>query len=151
MFAEAITTQLFMESGKGSLQPWTLHDVSKPLGSRPLHLSDGLDDSGHASSSSSSVMVRIFHPQETPNSLHVKVYNTGSILLSSKEQETLLGQVARMLRLSETDEKNVREFERIVSEESKENDYMRNFGGRVFRSPTLFEDMVKCILLCNCQ
>ena len=23
--------------------------------------------------------------------------------------------------------------------------------GRVFRSPTLFEDMVKCILLCNCQ
>jgi len=23
--------------------------------------------------------------------------------------------------------------------------------GRIFRSPTLFEDMVKCILLCNCQ
>ncbi|KAK4846613.1 hypothetical protein QYF36_019856 [Acer negundo] len=102
--------------------------------SRPLHLSDGIDDNGHASSSSSSVMVRIFHPQETPNSLHVKVYNTGSVSLSSKEQETLLGQVARMLRLSETDEMNVREFERIVSEESKENDYMRNFGGRVFRN-----------------
>ncbi|TXG53533.1 hypothetical protein EZV62_018789 [Acer yangbiense] len=90
---------------------------------------------------------RIFHPQETPNSLHVKVYNTGSVLLSSKEQETLLGQVARMLRLSETDERNVREFERIVSQESEESDYMKNFGGRVFRSPTLFEDMVKCILL----
>ncbi|KAI3987382.1 hypothetical protein MKX01_016791 [Papaver californicum] len=27
---------------------------------------------------------------------------------------------------------------------------MRGFG-RVFRSPSLFEDMVKCILLCNCQ
>ncbi|KAJ1420955.1 DNA glycosylase [Sesbania bispinosa] len=27
----------------------------------------------------------------------------------------------------------------------------RSFEGRVFRSPTLFEDMVKCILLCNCQ
>ncbi|MCL7043362.1 hypothetical protein MKW94_013453 [Papaver nudicaule] len=27
---------------------------------------------------------------------------------------------------------------------------MRGFG-RVFRSPCLFEDMVKCILLCNCQ
>ncbi|KAK3199954.1 hypothetical protein Dsin_023369 [Dipteronia sinensis] len=115
--------------------------------SRPLHLS--LDDNGHAPPSS--VMVRIFHPQETPNSLHDKVYNTGSISLSSKEQDTLLGQVARMLRLSETDERNAREFEMIVSEESKENDYMKNFGGRVFRSPTLFEDMVKCILLCNCQ
>ncbi|KAK2662185.1 hypothetical protein Ddye_000759 [Dipteronia dyeriana] len=116
--------------------------------SRPLHLS--LDDNGHAPPSSS-VMVRIFHPQETPNALHVKVYNTGSVSLSSKEQETLLGQVARMLRLSDSDERNAREFERIVSQESEESDYMKNFGGRVFRSPTLFEDMVKCILLCNCQ
>ncbi|KAL5856379.1 hypothetical protein ACOSQ3_003837 [Xanthoceras sorbifolium] len=116
--------------------------------SRPLHLC--LDDNGHASSSSS-VMVRIFQPQETSHSLHVRIFNTGSGSLSSKEKETLVGQVARMLRLSETDERNVREFERIVAEESKENDYMKSFGGRVFRSPTLFEDMVKCILLCNCQ
>ncbi|KAK3182897.1 hypothetical protein Dsin_030183 [Dipteronia sinensis] len=55
---------------------------------RPLHLS--LDDNGHAPPPS--VMVRIFHPQETPNPLHVKVYNTGSVSLSSKEQDTLLGQ-----------------------------------------------------------
>ncbi|KAK3182982.1 hypothetical protein Dsin_030268 [Dipteronia sinensis] len=114
---------------------------------RPLHLS--LDENGHAPPPS--VMVRIFHPQETPNLLHVKVYNTGSVSLSSKEQDNLLGQVARMLRFSETDERNAREFEMIVSEESKEIDYMKNFGGRVFRSPTLFEDMVKCILLCNCH
>lgn len=34
----------------------------------------------------------------------------------------------------------------MVHEEAR----VRGFG-RVFRSPTLFEDMVKCILLCNCQ
>ncbi|GMJ08122.1 hypothetical protein HRI_004481400 [Hibiscus trionum] len=28
---------------------------------------------------------------------------------------------------------------------------LMSFSGRVFRSPTLFEDMVKCFLLCNCQ
>ncbi|CAK9188653.1 unnamed protein product [Ilex paraguariensis] len=38
---------------------------------------------------------------------------------------------------------NLREFW-VVHEESK----ARGFG-RVFRSPTLFEDMFKCILLCN--
>ncbi|TKY72321.1 DNA-3-methyladenine glycosylase [Spatholobus suberectus] len=51
-----------------------------------------------------------------------------------------------MLRLSEAEEKAVREF-RSVHVDHRD----RSFGGRVFRSPTLFEDMVKCVLLCNCQ
>ena len=51
----------------------------------------------------------------------------------------------RMLRLTEEEEKNVWEFQEMYSE-AKE----RGFG-RMFRSPTLFEDMVKCMLLCNCQ
>ncbi|XP_060167486.1 uncharacterized protein LOC132598559 isoform X2 [Lycium barbarum] len=55
------------------------------------------------------------------------------------------GQVRRMLRLSVEENKRVKEFQDIC-EEAKE----RGFG-RVFRSPTLFEDMVKCMLLCNCQ
>lgn len=51
----------------------------------------------------------------------------------------------RMLRLSEAEEASVKEFQKMHGE-AKE----RGFG-RVFRSPMLFEDMVKCILLCNCQ
>lgn len=51
----------------------------------------------------------------------------------------------RMLRLSEAEEASVKEFHKM-HEEAKE----RGFG-RVIRSPTLFEDMVKCMLLCNCQ
>lgn len=48
-----------------------------------------------------------------------------------------------MLRLSQTEERICREFSEV---------YGCGSGlGRVFRSPTLFEDMVKCILLCNCQ
>lgn len=50
-----------------------------------------------------------------------------------------------MLRLSEEDDRNVKEFQEIYGE-AKEKEF-----GRVFRSPALFEDMVKCILLCNCQ
>lgn len=57
-----------------------------------------------------------------------------------------------MLRLSEEDERTAREFERVCGVVGEDvPDCVREFGGRVFRSPTLFEDMVKCILLCNCQ
>lgn len=54
-------------------------------------------------------------------------------------------QVRRMLRLSEEDGAAVAEFQAMHAA-------AREAGfGRIFRSPTLFEDMVKCILLCNCQ
>lgn len=56
-----------------------------------------------------------------------------------------------MLRLSDEDERNAREFEKMCGALREAPDCVREFGGRVFRSPTLFEDMVKCILLCNCQ
>jgi hypothetical protein len=50
-----------------------------------------------------------------------------------------------MLRLSEEDDRVVAEFQAMHAA-------AREVGfGRIFRSPTLFEDMVKCILLCNCQ
>lgn len=60
-------------------------------------------------------------------------------------------QVSRMLRLSESEEKAVREFRKICIYGDDDDHKNRSFDGRVFRSPTLFEDMVKCILLCNCQ
>ncbi|KAL6971805.1 hypothetical protein U1Q18_031486, partial [Sarracenia purpurea var. burkii] len=53
-------------------------------------------------------------------------------------------QVARMLRLSAKDEKDVQEFHKVHP------DAKRKGFGRLFRSPTLFEDVVKSMLLCNC-
>ncbi|XP_038713718.1 uncharacterized protein LOC120007520 [Tripterygium wilfordii] len=49
-----------------------------------------------------------------------------------------------MLRISEKDEKDVREFQ-TLHVEAKDKGF-----GRIFRSPSLFEDAVKSILLCNC-
>ncbi|ONK67486.1 uncharacterized protein A4U43_C05F550 [Asparagus officinalis] len=53
--------------------------------------------------------------------------------------------VRRMLRISEENDRVIREFHEACGPGAKEGGF-----GRVFRSPTLFEDMVKCILLCNC-
>lgn len=131
--------------------------------SRPLHLSNSLDNGNSDTHISSvSVAVTIYQPQQDPHSLHIEVHNSGSgsapslsLSLSREQQDALLAQVRRMLRLSEADERNVRDFKRIVhrvaQEEGEEPQYMKGFSGRVFRSPTLFEDMVKCMLLCNCQ
>ncbi|KAK9286082.1 hypothetical protein L1049_014462 [Liquidambar formosana] len=118
-------------------------DPSTKTLQRPLHLHS------HASSSSTtitatSLLVRISHPQNQSHSLRLLVFGTHS--LSPQHRQALLGQVGRMLRLSDTDERSVREFHSICAEAKD-----RGFSGRLFRSPTLFEDMVKCILLCNCQ
>ncbi|KVH88543.1 DNA glycosylase [Cynara cardunculus var. scolymus] len=50
-----------------------------------------------------------------------------------------------MLRLSKEDEKQVKEFHRLHEEAAK-----RGFG-RLFRNPSLFEDVVKSLLLCGCR
>ncbi|PSS18995.1 hypothetical protein CEY00_Acc10937 [Actinidia chinensis var. chinensis] len=114
---------------------------------RPLRLdSDSESDNGASllhSSSPTSLIVRISHPSDSPHSLRLRVFDTDS--LSPQHQQNLLDQVRRMLRLSDAEEASVKEFQKMHGE-SKD----RGFG-RVFRSPTLFEDMVKCILLCNCQ
>lgn len=47
--------------------------------------------------------------------------------------------------MSNENDRMIKEFHTIHAA-AKE----RGFG-RIFRSPTLFEDMVKCILLCNCR
>ncbi|GKV45625.1 hypothetical protein SLEP1_g52686 [Rubroshorea leprosula] len=57
-----------------------------------------------------------------------------------------------MLCLSDSEEKKVNEFQKIVEAiKVEEVECLRRFSGKVFRSPTLFEDMVKCIILCNYQ
>ncbi|KAI3947470.1 hypothetical protein MKW92_049160 [Papaver armeniacum] len=92
---------------------------------------------------STSLTVHISSSHSSSSCLHVHVLDT--LALSKQDEQHLLSQVSRMLRLSENEEINVREFQKMHLEAK-----LRGFG-RVFRSPSLFEDMVKCILLCNCQ
>ncbi|KAF8679055.1 hypothetical protein HU200_045809 [Digitaria exilis] len=94
---------------------------------RPLRL---------ASDSSVSVLARISaHPARPGAALLVAVQRAGD--LSSRDQDYILEQVRRMLRLSEEDGAAVAEFQAMHAA-------AREAGfGRIFRSPTLFEDMVK--------
>ncbi|KAJ8572717.1 hypothetical protein K7X08_009228 [Anisodus acutangulus] len=106
---------------------------------RPLRLSENINDDDHEQS----LLVRISQPSDSPHSLLLRVFGTNS--LCTIHQRSLLGQVRRMVRLSVEENKRLKDFQDICGE-AKEREV-----GRVFRSPTLFEDMVKCILLCNCQ
>ncbi|KAL1222734.1 hypothetical protein V5N11_002425 [Cardamine amara subsp. amara] len=96
---------------------------------RPLILSD-----------SSSVNVTISHPA-TLSFLVIQVPSINNV--SRVDEDLILQQVGRMLRISDKDERDVTEFQQ-VHEAAKKNGF-----GRIFRSPSLFEDMVKSILLCN--
>ncbi|KAK4605634.1 hypothetical protein RGQ29_000083 [Quercus rubra] len=98
---------------------------------RPLRLAN----------STTSVMVSISHPPNN-SSILIQVHDIQNISL--EDEKAILKQVGRMLRISEGDERNVREFQNMHPEAKK-----RGFG-RLFRSPTLFEDAVKSILLCHC-
>lgn len=49
-----------------------------------------------------------------------------------------------MLRLASEDEEAIQDFHKVHAEAREEN------FGRLLRSPTVWEDLVKCILLCNC-
>ncbi|KAG2666936.1 hypothetical protein I3760_15G088900 [Carya illinoinensis] len=98
---------------------------------RPLRLSNF----------STSVVVSISHPPGNA-SIIVEVHNTDNV--SPEDEKIILEQVARMLRISERDETDLREFQNLHPE-AKEKGF-----GRSFRSPTIFEDAIKSILLCNC-
>ncbi|EEE67737.1 hypothetical protein OsJ_25428 [Oryza sativa Japonica Group] len=105
---------------------------------RPLRL---------ASDRAASVAVRVSrHPARPSDALLVSVLGApDDDALSPLDQTSILEQVRRMLRLDEEDGRAVAEFQAMHA-------VAREVGfGRIFRSPTLFEDMIKCILLCNCQ
>nr|XP_033517421.1 uncharacterized protein LOC104117102 [Nicotiana tomentosiformis] len=98
--------------------------------SRPLRLAD-----------STSVMTSISQPPGKDH-LAVKVY--GASILSLKDELAIQSQVKRMLRLSDKDEEDVRDFHKLHPEAEA-----KGFG-RLFRSPTLFEDIAKSLLLRFC-
>ncbi|KAB1220787.1 hypothetical protein CJ030_MR3G027886 [Morella rubra] len=100
---------------------------------RPLRLAN----------SAVSVLVSISHPASgTANYILIQVHDTDKV--SPQDEKAILEQVARMLRISERDERNLREFQNLHPE-AKEKGF-----GRCFRSPSLFEDAIKSLLLCNC-
>ncbi|KAL0803149.1 hypothetical protein Bca101_058325 [Brassica carinata] len=88
----------------------------------------------------SSVSVTISHP---PNLSFLVIQVHGINNVSRVDEELILKQVGRMLRISAEDDRDVTEFQQL-------HENAKKYGfGRIFRSPFLFEDMVKSILLCN--
>ncbi|PFH35723.1 hypothetical protein BESB_053740 [Besnoitia besnoiti] len=63
--------------------------------------------------------------------------------LAPEEEDEILSQVRRMCRLSETDWRHAQAFWRLHPEAAE-----RGFG-LLFRSPTLWEDIVKTVTICN--
>uniref|UniRef100_A0A0E0I550 HhH-GPD domain-containing protein n=1 Tax=Oryza nivara TaxID=4536 RepID=A0A0E0I550_ORYNI len=96
---------------------------------RPLRL---------ASDRAASVAVRVSrHPARPSDALLVSVLGAPGDALSPPDQTSILEQVRRMLRLDEEDGRAAAEFQAMHA-------VAREAGfGRIFRSPTLFEDMVK--------
>ncbi|KAK9723485.1 hypothetical protein RND81_05G001800 [Saponaria officinalis] len=97
---------------------------------RPLRLADG----------SSSVMASISQPF---SKTYILIYLHNVDSLPVPDQEAIQRQVIRMLRISEKDNKEVKKFQ-DMHVQAKSTGF-----GRLFRSPELFEDIVKTILLCN--
>lgn len=93
--------------------------------------------------STTTATVRISQDPLISSSLLICVFGPNSFSL--QDEHAIKAQVARMLRISEDNDQKISAFHKIHDVAKK-----RGFG-RIFRSPTLFEDMVKCILLCNCQ
>ncbi len=69
---------------------------------------------------------------------------TLSSTLSTAEHELVRTQVARMLRLDES-------AERIAAFHTRDPRFKKGGRGRLLRSPTLFEDVVKTVTSCNVQ
>ncbi|KAJ4850304.1 hypothetical protein Tsubulata_049323 [Turnera subulata] len=105
---------------------------------RPLRLSDSITSVTVSIQSSSPN-----HPNHNPDLdlLIITVHDLDS--LTSPDRQAILDQVRRMLRISEKDEREVHQFQEKHPEAKKAG------FGRLFRSPSLFEDAVKSILLCN--
>ncbi|KAK1565678.1 hypothetical protein Q3G72_032457 [Acer saccharum] len=99
---------------------------------RPLRLADSV----------TSLHVSISHDLINQHSLLIRVYH-GTKTLSLQDQQAIKDQVSRMLRITEKDERDVKEFQKLHGE-AKDKGF-----GRLFRSPCLFEDVIKCILLCH--
>ncbi|XP_076946109.1 uncharacterized protein LOC143617426 [Bidens hawaiensis] len=87
------------------------------------------------------VTVSISQPSPTIISVSI-LYNA---LISPSHHQPILDQVKRMLRLSNEEEEAMTAFHRLHTDAASEG------FGRLFRNPSLFEDIVKTWLLCACR
>jgi 3-methyladenine DNA glycosylase/8-oxoguanine DNA glycosylase len=83
-------------------------------------------------------LVEVNQPGTRGSPIAVKV----SRALSAKDKQEVKSQLTRMLRLDETHE-IVRGFHRLDAR------FKRSGRARLFRSPTLFEDVIKTVTSCN--
>lgn len=106
---------------------------------RPLRLSD--------STKSINVSISVSANDDEQNCLiaHALDDDDNEVVskLTAADRQVIRKQITRMLRLTERDEKDVRDFQNI-HQQAKQKGF-----GRLFRSPSLFEDIIKSILLCN--
>ncbi|KAH1128761.1 hypothetical protein J1N35_000139 [Gossypium stocksii] len=120
--------------GESSLQSWFPHDVPQRLDPFAVHFD------------SQTLLAPFPLPSHTLSTTLSSLYK--SITPPSPLPMKLLfwyEQVGRMLRISNKDERDVMEYQEMHS-------WARENGlGRIFRSPSFFEDAVKSILLCNCR
>ncbi len=86
------------------------------------------------------VLAEIAQPKGAGGKLRVRT--SRSLLREGKDE--LVGQVTRMLRLDESAEM-LAEFHRLDPR------FKESGRGRLFRSPTLFEDVIKTVTSCNVQ
>jgi 3-methyladenine DNA glycosylase/8-oxoguanine DNA glycosylase len=86
------------------------------------------------------VLAEIAQPKGAGGKLRVRT--SRSLLREGKDE--LVGQVTRMLRLDESAEM-LAEFHRLDPR------FKKSGRGRLFRSPTLFEDVIKTVTSCNVQ
>ncbi|KAM7473089.1 hypothetical protein LguiB_020332 [Lonicera macranthoides] len=116
------------------MAPNEWNPLTKTL-TRPLRLDDSI----------TSAIVSVSHDGTNPNSLRVRIHPLHRHRpISSSDRQAVLDQVRRMLRISSKDENDVIEFQKVYPEAKT-----RGFG-RLFRSPTLFEDTIKSLLIRAC-
>ncbi len=83
------------------------------------------------------------HQKKPPRGTHLKTLRAAfDRKLSRAEQQQARAQIARMLRLDESAE-NLRDFHKLDPR------FKKSGRGRLFRSPSLFEDVVKTVTSCN--
>eukprot|EP00898_Chlorokybus_atmophyticus_P005488 jgi/Chlat1/5940/Chrsp4S06268 len=96
--------------------------------------------------SQATITLVLYQPVETDDyatELIAVAMPGASVTLTPEDISTLQVQLRRMLRLSDEDTRAVEAFHKLHAKAAG-----RRFG-RMFRSPSLFEDLVKTILLCN--
>ncbi|PWA73558.1 DNA glycosylase [Artemisia annua] len=77
--------------------------------------------------------------------LYITVHDYVHHEISASDHQAISDQVTRMLKLSTEEEEHVKRFQRLHSDAAETG------FGHLFRNPTLFEDIVKSILLCGCR